>query len=202
MYSIVLFSISCGILGFVVLSFFDLASLKKMHVLKQAVWITGNGLICCSIVRTCFRPERIVLPNFIHLCGWIITPSFFLLLIYSLFLEIPFQKTYIKKGVGDILITTGTYGLVRHPGVLWFIMFLSGLFFITGSTPLLICLPVLGVMDVLYAIIQEKYFFIKIFGDDYRDYQKRIPMFIPDIQSIKRFFSTFINYAGSQEQEQ
>ena len=190
-----------GVLGFLLLFFFDLTSLKRVPMLKLGFLVTGNCLIGTAIVSACFDSEHIALPNYAHCCGWCICPLFFLLLIYSLFFEIPFRKTYISKGSCDLLITTGTYGLVWHPGVLWFILFLAGLFLITGSKRLLICLTVMSILDVLYAVIQEKLFFVRIFGNDYREYQKLVPMFIPDASSLKRCVSTFIKFAPSRETE-
>jgi len=38
-------------------------------------------------------------------------------------LEIPFSQTYVDEGVLEHLVNTGTYALVRHPGVLCLSLF-------------------------------------------------------------------------------
>jgi len=183
--------------GFCILFFFEKASLKKVRFFKQAVFVVGNALVCLSVLLSCFRSEYFNIPSFTHIAGWIIAPVFFVLLVYSLFFEIPFKKTYMKAGTGDVLVTTGTYALVRHPGVLWLTGFLVGLLLISGSRMLLFTIPVIVSMDVVYVVIQEKYYFMKIFGEEYREYQKTVPMLVPSMYSIKRCVSTF--FSGRQQ---
>jgi len=153
--------------------------------------VAGNALICFSIFISCFTSEYFHLPFFAHIVGWILAPVFFLLLMYSLFFEIPFKKTYMEAGTDGVLVTTGTYALVRHPGVLWLSFFIAGMLLITGSRKLFFIFPVLVSMDVVYVVIQEKYYFTKIFGDSYREYQKIVPMLFPSVCSMKRCVSTF-----------
>jgi protein-S-isoprenylcysteine O-methyltransferase Ste14 len=178
-------------LGFFILFFFEKVSLKNVRFLKQAIFVVGNALICLSLFMSCFRSEYFKVPFFAHIAGWILAPVFFVLLMYSLFFEIPFRKTYMEAGTGDVLVTTGTYALVRHPGVLWLFLFLVGVLLITGSRMLFYTIPVLVTMDIVYVVIQEKYYFIKIFGEDYKAYQKNVPMLFPSVHSMKRCVSTF-----------
>ena len=180
-----------AVLGFCTLFFFEKASLKKVRFLKQAIFVAGNALIFFSIFISCVTSEYFHLPLFAHIAGWILAPIFFFLLMYSLFFEIPFKKTYMKAGTGDALVTTGTYALVRHPGVLWLSFFIAGVLLITGSRKLFFIFPVLVSMDIVYVVIQEKYYFTKIFGDRYREYQMIVPMLFPSVHSVKRCISTF-----------
>jgi protein-S-isoprenylcysteine O-methyltransferase Ste14 len=182
-----------AVIGFCILFFFEKASLKKVRFLKQAVFVAGNALVCISVLLSCFKSEYIDIPFFAHIAGWILASVFLVLLMYSLFFEIPFKKTYMKAGTGDVLVTTGTYALVRHPGVLWLTVFLGGLLLITGARMLLFTIPVIVSMDVVYVVIQEKYYFVKIFGEEYREYQKSVPMLFQSVPSIKRCVSTFLS---------
>ncbi len=186
-----------AVIGFCILFFFEKVSLKKVRFFKQAIFVVGNALVFLSVLLSCFKSEYFNIPFFAHIVGWVITPVFFVLLMYSLFFEIPFKKTYMKAGTGDVLVTTGTYALVRHPGVLWLTVFLTGMLLITGSRMLVFTIPVIVSMDVVYVAIQEKYYFIKIFGEEYREYQKTVPMLFPSVYSIKRCVSTF--FAGRQQ---
>ena len=181
-----------GAVGFVILYFFDLAALKGVRVLKTAIWIAGYGLVAFALNMLIRRSESFAIPAFVKIIGIVFSIITTLLLLYSLLIEIPFKKTYLDKGAGSKLITTGTYALVRHPGVLWFILFLIGLFLATGEKLVLLTIPVWGFLDVLYVIIQDKYYFPKQFGDAYKKYQKEVPMLIPNKTSIKRCFTTFL----------
>ena len=52
-----------------------------------------------------------------------IATIFFVLLIYTLFFALPFDKTYQNESEKRMAYTEGVYALCRHPGVLWFIGF-------------------------------------------------------------------------------
>jgi protein-S-isoprenylcysteine O-methyltransferase Ste14 len=138
----------------------------------------------------CIDSEKILISRVSQIIGFVFSALFFLVIIYSIFIEIPFKATYIMQNRKNILVKTGTYGLVRHPAVLWYFFFLSGLFFMTGSKTLLFALPVWSAVDVVYILLQERFIFIKMFGDEYRAYQKEVPILIPTRKSIKKFVST------------
>lgn len=75
----------------------------------------------------------------------------------------------------DRLETTGVYGVVRHP------MMAGGFWFLLTSGPSLNN----AVFTVFYAIYMviggyyEEQRLIRIFGDDYRAYRRRVPPFLP-----------------------
>jgi len=111
------------------------------------------------------------------------------LLIYSLFIEIPFQSTYSKKGVGNKLITTGTYALVRHPGVLWLALLYISLALIFPSPILFLAASVWLIMDIIWVAVEDRVFFPKMFLD-YQEYQQKTPFLIPTKQSISSCLKT------------
>jgi len=88
------------------------------------------------------------------------------------------------------LIKTGTYALVRHPGVIWYVLFLIALLLISRSRLLLIALPIWVFMDVLYVFIQEKFYFPHMFPG-YGEYKKETPMLIPNRKSFSSFLASF-----------
>lgn len=87
------------------------------------------------------------------------------------------------------MIKTGTYALVRHPGVIWYTLFLIALLLISSSQLLLIALPIWVFMDVLYVIIQDKFYFPHMFPG-YEEYKKETPMLIPTRKSLASFWRT------------
>lgn len=74
------------------------------------------------------------------------------------------------------LVTSGVYGIVRHP------MYLAGIVIFTFN-------PHITVNDLTIAALADLYFFfgmfieerrfLRIFGDQYRDYMRRVPGLVP-----------------------
>jgi protein-S-isoprenylcysteine O-methyltransferase Ste14 len=77
-----------------------------------------------------------------------------------------------------VMVTTGLYGFVRHPIYLGAFIFLAALTLVAAN--LLILLPTLALLALLYTSIDdEEAMLIDRFGDEYREYMKRTPRFIP-----------------------
>ncbi len=82
----------------------------------------------------------------------------------------------IKREKKKVLLKGGAYGIVRHP-------------FYTAGILLLIAQMEMTMLDMIAALLVTGYFlagaFIEerrlllVFGDEYRKYQKQVPMFIP-----------------------
>jgi protein-S-isoprenylcysteine O-methyltransferase Ste14 len=182
--------VAIGMAGFLAAYLFDVVSIKRIPRLKGLVWLVAVVLVVCSTWMVCFDPVKFTLPAWASILGWVLLPTFILCFIYSLFINLPFRKTYVKTGVGSQLIRTGTYALVRHPGVLWYGVILIALILISKSQLILIAAPIWFVMDVIHVTIQDKFLFGKMFPE-YKDYRKETPMLIPNTRSIAAFFKTF-----------
>ena len=139
-----------------------------MSFVKPLLWLAGIALSVVGVVLTVREPPRVMFPP----PSWLPAGSFFgasaALFVYSLFVEIPFASAYVQKGTPSRLVTTGTYALCRHPGVLWLAGLLAGVFFASGSLWMLVALPLWVGQDVLYVVLQEKLYFFRIFGAEYR----------------------------------
>ena len=78
------------------------------------------------------------------------------------------------------LVTTGVYGIVRHP------LYVAGIIIFTFSPHITVnglTITVLADLYFLFGMFIEERRFVKIFGDQYREYMKRVPRMVP------RFFS-------------
>lgn len=84
------------------------------------------------------------------------------------------------------LITTGLYSWIRNPMALGALLILEGLGFYFGSLSLIFFFAPLPV--VLYALeikaVEEPELEMR-FGKEYREYKKRVPMFIPWLRKKK-----------------
>lgn len=180
--------ITLGTAGFIIVHIFDIVSIKKLPVLKPVIWSLGSILLAYATVRLVFHPDKFALPEWLVWASWIVAAASLALFLHSLFVNLPFRKTYVNTGVGDKLITTGLYSLVRHPGVIWYAALMISLLLASQSTLLLIAAPMWILLDVILVIIQDKYVFGRMFTG-YAQYQKETPMLLPSRKSL----ATFLN---------
>ena len=80
----------------------------------------------------------------------------------------------------DALITTGIYAHVRHPQYLGFLLLTLGINFLWTTFSTLILWPVLALLYYRLAKEEEKSM-EKKFGEEYREYKRAVPMFIPRV---------------------
>jgi protein-S-isoprenylcysteine O-methyltransferase Ste14 len=76
------------------------------------------------------------------------------------------------------LATTGVYEYVRHPQYVGFIVIMVGFLLQWPTILTLLMFPVLVVMYVRLAHIEEREA-LREFGDQYRAYMQRVPAFVP-----------------------
>ncbi len=181
--------IATGCLGFLVIHLFDIVSLKKLPGAKPFTWVLGSGLLLYALAMVCLKADKIPLPIWSTWLGWALLTISLSLLIYSLFINLPFRKTYIATGVGDKLIRTGLYALVRHPGVHWFILVMLSLILVARSSLLMVAAPIFILLDIVLVIVQDKFFFIRMFAS-YDSYQRETPMLVPNRQSVSAFINS------------
>lgn len=151
-----MWAVIAGVFAFLIAYLFDWVSMRKIPGGKQVIALFVVGLHSYALVAAYWGVSRFSLPSAFSVLGWFLLPFSLLLLLYSLFLELPLAQTYSQAGVGQRLVTSGTYALVRHPWVLWYIIFLACLVIATRS---------------------------KVFSG-YPHYQGQTPMLIPTRRSI------------------
>ena len=181
--------IAIGAFGFLIIHLFDIVSLKRIPGAKPGIWILGCGLLIYSLTMICFAPGKLLLPMWSTWLSWALLSISLLLLIYSLFINLPFRKTYVATGVGDKLITTGLYALVRHPWVHCFTLLLLSLVLVSRSSLLLVASPIWILLYILLVVIQNKFLFGRMFGG-YDHYQQETPMLLPNRKSINAFINS------------
>jgi len=79
---------------------------------------------------------------------------------------------------GGRLVTTGTYGHVRHPQYLGIILGSIAFLIQWATIPTLIMFPILTFAYYRLAKKEEKEM-VERFGEEYLQYQRRVPMFLP-----------------------
>jgi len=177
-----------GGFGLLMTHFFDVVALKRVPWAKAGTWIVGSGLLVYSLTMLSLKSDALPLPVWSTWLGWGFFPVSLFLLVYSLFVNLPFRETYIANGVGNKLVTSGLYTLVRHPWVHWFTLILLSLVLVTKSSLLLIAAPIFILLNILLVIIQDKFLFSKMFHG-YDSYRQETPMFLPSRKSLNAFIS-------------
>jgi len=180
-----------GAAGFLALLLFDWADSRGLKKVKPPVMIGAWGLFLFAFVTVVASPDRFSVSIGLRIAGGFFSLVFFSLFIYSLLLEIPFSQTYVGKEGERRVVATGTYALVRHPGVIWFLLFHLSFVLVVGSRLLLIAVPFWTGMNIVLVTIEDKVFFLKTFGDSYRQYQQNVPFLVPTPGSIRQCIATF-----------
>lgn len=178
-----------GGLGFLVIHLLDIVSIKRIPGIKPLILSSGNGLLVYSTIMICLAPAKLTLPAWSIWLGWILLPVCLFMLIYSLFINLPFAKTYVTTGVGKRLINSGLYALVRHPWMHWLGLLLAALVLASSSRLMLIAAPIWLVLEIGLVAIQDRFFFGRMFAG-YDSYRKQTPMFIPNRRSISAFINS------------
>ena len=179
-----------GVIGFIIIHLFDVVALKGMRWMKPVVWTTGCILLGYAATMVCLSPDRFNLPAWASITGWLMLPGALTLLIYALFGNLPFRKTYLEKGVGSELIKNGLYAIVRHPGVYGFGLLLLSLVLLSASKLMLLAGLVWLGMDIILVVLQDLIFFGRMFPG-YTTYRHETPMIIPTWQSLSRYATDF-----------
>ncbi len=93
------------------------------------------------------------------------------------------SRIYKGKGEGK-LVTTGIYARVRHPQYLGFLLLTLGMLFEWTTIFTLTLWPFLALLYYRLARTEEKEA-EKEFGEEFREYKRRVPMFFPRLRVKK-----------------
>ena len=103
-----------------------------------------------------------------------------IILVGLYFISAGVYKIHIKLLYGGKidLVTDGVYGLVRHPIYLGDILWPIGLSILFGAVCSLTLTPI-WILFYLYTIEREEEALIKVYGDRYLEYRRRVKKLIP-----------------------
>ncbi|MDD5318161.1 MAG: isoprenylcysteine carboxylmethyltransferase family protein [Candidatus ainarchaeum sp.] len=87
-------------------------------------------------------------------------------------------KMSVKPGEGQRLVTAGIYSKIRHPINASFFILVLGMALVAGS-PLAALLFALHSVGLLLRTRQEEKELAERFGEEYADYARKVPAFIP-----------------------
>lgn len=177
-----------GAFAFFILTMFDFAKLKRLHPLFNGLFAVGVLMIVWASAMILFVDTPIFVFNAMQLM-WIVSAIGFVEMIYALFFALPFDKTYVKTEKDATLVTTGLYGLCRHPGVWGFFLFFFSAALASGNGTLLIASLVWTLMDILHVYLQDRLFFVKTLPG-YTLYQQTTPFLFFSARTLSKQCST------------
>ncbi len=172
-----------GALGFVLMFSADIFGLKQKPFLQRIVTLVAIFILVVSSVFILMEGKTLLLPLQIRILGASFTLVYFILMVYSIVIEVSHRNEEKK------LITTGTYALTRHPGVIWFLLFYISGGILFANTSIIIAGLLWTVFNITYVLLQERYIFVKLFMG-YQEYTKETPMIIPSLSSIRKCINT------------
>ena len=155
-----------------------------LHPLLNGLFAIGVGLLIIATAQILNVDQPLFTFTSIPIL-WVISGLGFIEMIYALFFAFPFNKTYVKTSSNSDIITTGLYGLCRHPGVWGFFIFYLFAALATGNGTLLIAALVWTTMDILHVWIQDSLFFVKTL-QGYTLYKKTTPFLFFGIKELRK----------------
>jgi protein-S-isoprenylcysteine O-methyltransferase Ste14 len=164
----------------------DLASVRGVPRVKPYLFAAMLTSHISSLVRLLRGSPRLPVPSLLaHIAG-VLSLLSVVGMFYSIMIEIPLRKAWLQQGHTDALVTTGTYALVRHPGVLWLTSALGFAALAARSPRLLVAWPAIILGDAFHVWFQERVVLPRVFGETYREYQRTTPFLIPTRRSARR----------------
>jgi protein-S-isoprenylcysteine O-methyltransferase Ste14 len=105
-----------------------------------------------------------------------------IMLIGMLLIVLGWRRIYSARGQ---LVTTGIYGHIRHPQYLGFLLLTLGMNVQWVTIPTLLLWPILLILYYRLAKEEEKKMEER-FGEQYRKYERTVPMFVPTVRVRNR----------------
>jgi protein-S-isoprenylcysteine O-methyltransferase Ste14 len=184
--------ILCSLLGFSLWAALDLSLVRQMRPGSLTVSLLASAALAIAYRLSLPLGTPLGLPASIAYLGWCLAVLGLLLMIFSIFIEIPWRARTVPGSdptgswpTDAALVTSGTYALCRHPGVLWMILFLFGAVLAVGHSGMLVTALLWIGLDVLLVGVQDRFIFPVRFSR-YRQYQQTTPFLIPTPSAVRR----------------
>ncbi len=184
-----------GVLGFLVGYAWEHPGLAQKPWLRRTTGLLMSVLFLAAIVPAALDDRKFPLPPVLSLVSWPLFIIFTLLFIYSILIEIPLKRRNLPKGGG--VVKTGTYALVRHPGLIFSSLFIVFLVLAARSWIFLIAAPIWMMMELIWVCIEDKFYFPRSIPG-YEKYKEEVPMLFPTAYSFRRCIATIIPKGGKE----
>jgi len=178
--------------GFLALAAADYSAIRKNPLLSGIFGAFGYLAIVSALAEMAFGPiwgapaaasAANIQSGIVATVGVILAIGAGLLLVWSVFLELPRERRRLGLRPGQV-VTSGGYALCRHPGW-WCLTFLTaGICLARGSGRVFVSSIVMTAANLLLITVQDRYFFPQLFAG-YDDYKKSTPFLLPSVRRRK-----------------
>lgn len=173
------------IAGFLSLLVADLFQVRNFGPGAVGALVLGYATITISVLFALMTNRISLPPDFFRFLLFAVSVIGGVLLLYSTIIEIPLLQrtgwlgTEATPGAGErIAITTGTYGLVRHPGFLWMVLATAPISLAYLDATVSAALLAVNLGNLALVVIEDTLLFPRIFVN-YRSYKKHVPFLWP-----------------------
>ena len=171
--------LTVGILGYIALSLADIISFSRNNAVQRSISSVGYLSIALSVIGAMAGASPAQLPQGLRSALIPAAVLWFSMTAYSVFLELPLYGSGTAGGNGKPrVVDRGTYGIVRHPGVVWFTFGMISLIALYEIGPFTVTAVVLILMDLILATVQDLVIFPRTI-DGYDAYRREVPFIIP-----------------------
>jgi methanethiol S-methyltransferase len=101
---------------------------------------------------------------------------------YRYFIPVTGLSIFTKRKTGELLAESGIHGIIRHPLYAGTLLFIWGLFLMFAFPGTLITCSIITIYTYIGIKYEEKKLLLQ-FGEQYRNYRRRVPMIIPKLPS-------------------
>ena len=173
-----------GSLGFLLYLLCDYFYYKNSwSVLLSIFYYISSVTIFISIFLLAMYSNRFYLSFYLIIISGILTLIFLFLLIKTLLFETDFS------GKSTNLVTSGSYLISRHPGVLYLILLMFFLIFFSRSILLIYSFFVFSFLNLIIAYLEDIIFLPEKYKD-YNEFKKHTPFLIPKVNNLQYIFFT------------
>ena len=171
------------ITGFVSLLASDLLQIRRRKFESISTLAVGYGVLTSSAVFV-LATHKVILPPGLFRDGLSLLSCIGIaLLLYSTVLEIPIRSRAgrsvpVPPEASRVALTSGTYGIVRHPGFLWMILATVPLILVYHDREVSIALSTMNLCNLLLVTAEDAFVFPRVFIN-YSSYKQEVPFLLP-----------------------
>ncbi len=169
-----------SIFGFSCLFVSDVFQISGKKCFVALFSLPGYLGIFSAILLLSLKYPVFPVPGYLLLIKIIIIVFFAAAFFYILFIEIPFSSQYRQNGERTV-IDFGSYGMVRHPGFISFILLIASLNYLYLRVEYLLGSILMIILDLVLILLEDIRLFPKLFTG-YADYKNRVPFLFPRIK--------------------
>ncbi|MEQ8236614.1 MAG: hypothetical protein ABRQ23_07560 [Syntrophomonadaceae bacterium] len=183
--------ITIGCLAFVLMLIFDINQAFWFKKSLNYFFFLGLAVLTLSIFGIIIGDyPGFYVPIALRIIFALMAGISLLLLLATLFMWLPFGKTYLRVAKEGTVIDIGMFALCRHPGVVWSFLFYLFLWLSIGENIIIGAGIMWTIANIIYVYIQDVWLF-PISFKGYDQYKNDVPFLIPTRDSIYKCWEFF-----------